>query len=267
MFQAGHVDAVAGAELERIGVEEVVGNVEQAQPLGAWAGALRSGQHQMEDVLRGIADIPTGDEPLDALDVPGAVGLFERFGSTRADIGTGVGLGEHHGGLPAALHALGRPPALLIIALDVKGLGQHRAQVEKARRRVGAVDHFVDGPCQRRRRWHATELLGQAQPPPAGLLDCLHCLGQLVGHADGVGVRVEDRWVAVGVAEGFGDRTLGQPRRFGQDGADRVDVQIAVASGAQDRADIKDFEQVELEIADIGDVVSQCGSLQVADRP
>ncbi len=78
VFQAGHVDAVAAPSLNVFKQLEMGTGL---HPLGAW-GCLWSGQHQMEDVLRGIADIPTGDEPLD--DVPGAAGLFERFGLTCA---------------------------------------------------------------------------------------------------------------------------------------------------------------------------------------
>ncbi|BBZ52996.1 hypothetical protein MHEI_47130 [Mycobacterium heidelbergense] len=72
---------------------------------------------------------------------------------------------------------------------------------------------------------------------------------------------VEHRRVAVGEGEGFGHRTLGQPSGFGQDRSDRVLVEVAVASGAEDGAYIENFEDVEREIADVGDVVAQGDSL------
>src|SRR6185312_1209208 len=82
-----------------------------------------------------------------------------------------------------------------------------------------------------------------------------------VRHADGVLGRVEHRRVAVGEGEGFGHRTFGQASGFGQYGSDRLLVEVAVASGAQDGADTKDFEEVELEITDVSDVVAQRDSL------
>ena len=253
---AGGENSIAGAEFECVGVEKVVGHVEQAQPLGARTGAFGPGQHEVVDVLGGIAYVATGDEPLHALDVPGAVGLFEGFGAGRTHVGARVGFGEHHGGRPAALHAFGRPPPLLFGALDVKRLRHEGAQAKEARGGVGAEDHFVDRPGQRGRCGHATDLFGQAQPPPPGFFDRVHRLGQLRRHADAVRVGVEYRWVAVGVGEGVGDRSLGQARGFGQYRFGGVDVEIAVASGAEDGADVKDLEQVELEIADVGDVVA-----------
>ncbi len=68
-----------GDQFECVGIEEVLGHVEQAQPLGARTRALGAGQHEVKDVLGGIADIAAGDEPLDALDVPCAVGLSDRL--------------------------------------------------------------------------------------------------------------------------------------------------------------------------------------------
>ena len=261
MFQPGRENPVAGAEFECLGVEKIVGDVKQAQPFGARTGALGPGQHQMEDVLGGIAHVSTGDEPLDALDVPGAIGLFDCLGAAGTDIGARIGLGEHHGGLPTALHALRCPPPLLFVAFEVERVRHERAQVEKGRRRIGAEDHFIDRPSQGRRRRHATDLLGQAQPPPSGLFDRVHRLHQLARHADGVRGRVEYRWVAVGKGEGFGDRALGQASCFGQYRSDRVDIEIAIASVAEDDTHVQDLEQVELEIANVGDVVAQGDSL------
>ena len=265
VFQPGGENPIAGTEFERVGVEEIVGHVEQAQPLGARTGSFGPGQHEMEDVLGGIAHVATGDEPLHALDVPGAVGLFDGFGAGRAHVGARIGFGEHHGGRPAALYALGRPPSLLFGALDVQGLRHEGAQAKEVRGGVGAEHHFGDSPCQRRRRGHATDLFGQAQPPPPGLFDRVDRLDQLRRHADAVRGGVEYRWVAVRVGESLGDRALGQAGGFGQNRFGGIDVEIAVASGAEDGPDVEDLEQVELEIADVGDVVAHGGSLRFGE--
>src|SRR5690606_35203735 len=66
-----------------------------------------AGEHQVDDVLGEIV-LPTGDEPLDAFDVPRAVFLRIRLGAAGADVGSGVGFGQHHRGGPLPLdHDLG----------------------------------------------------------------------------------------------------------------------------------------------------------------
>ena len=74
--------------------------------------------------------------------------------------------------------------------------------------------------------------------------------------------RVENRGVAVGGGERFRNGTFGQPSGFGQDGADRVGVEVGVAPGTQNGAYIENLEQVELEIADVSDVVPHCASFR-----
>ena len=65
-----------------------------------------------------------GDEALDALDVPGAVGLLGGLGAAGADVGAGVGLGEHHGRAPLAVdHPLG-DLLLLLGAQPVEDVGE-----------------------------------------------------------------------------------------------------------------------------------------------
>ena len=190
MFQPGRENAIARAEFERVGIEEIVRHVEQAQTLGAGAGTLGAGQHQVEDVLGGVADVAAGDEPLHALDVPGAVRLRDRLGAARADIGAGVGLGQHHGRRPAALQSHCGPTLLLLVALDVERVGHCGTErPPEGRRRIGAQQHLVDRPCQRRGRGNAADLLGDADAPPFGVLDGLHRLRQFAGHADGVASR------------------------------------------------------------------------------
>src|SRR3712207_8019268 len=84
VLDVGGVDAVALAELAGLRVEVVLRHDEQRQPLGARAaGPLdtdRTGQHVVDDVV-GQVVLARGDEALDALDVPRAVGLRNRAGA------------------------------------------------------------------------------------------------------------------------------------------------------------------------------------------
>ena len=61
--------------------------------------ALGPREHQVDDVVLEVV-LGAGDEALDALDVPRAVGLRDRLGAAGADVGARVGLGQHHRGAP-----------------------------------------------------------------------------------------------------------------------------------------------------------------------
>ena len=106
------------------------------------------GQHQVDDVL-GQVVLGGGDEALDALDVPGAVGLGNRPGPSGADVGARVRLGQHHGGAPLPLdHDLGDPPIPLVAhgPQHVRELGAGRVELH---RRIRADVQLVDGPLHR----------------------------------------------------------------------------------------------------------------------
>ena len=96
-------------ELAGLEVEEELRHEEQRQTLGARSGALGAGQHQVEDVLEQVVGVTGGDEALHAVDVPGAVLLLDGLGAAGADVGTGVGLGEHHGRGPSRARRPARP--------------------------------------------------------------------------------------------------------------------------------------------------------------
>ena len=72
---------------------------EQRQALGAGAGALgrASTRCTMLSKMSASAEVM---KRLTPLEVPGAVGLLHGLGAPGADVGPGVGLGEHHGGAP-----------------------------------------------------------------------------------------------------------------------------------------------------------------------
>ena len=113
LLDVGDVGAVALAgQLAGLEVEVVLRDDEQRQALGARAAdaldAHRPREHEVDDVL-GHVVLGRGDEPLDALDVPGAVALLGGLGAAGADVGAGVRLGEHHRGAPLLLdHVLAR---------------------------------------------------------------------------------------------------------------------------------------------------------------
>ena len=114
VLDVGDEHAVTLAQLAGLRVEQELGHEEQRQTLGARAGALGAGQHQVEDVLEQVVRVGGGDEPLHAVDVPGAVLLLDGLGPAGADVRAGVRLGEHHGRAPAALGGQHRPLLLLL---------------------------------------------------------------------------------------------------------------------------------------------------------
>ena len=257
VFDVGDEDAVAFAQFAGLVVEVELGDEEQRQSLGAGAGALGTGEHQVEDVL-GHVLVTGGDEALHAVDVPGAVGLLDGLGAAGADVGTGVGLGEDHGGAPAALGADGGPLLLLVGGLIEEDVGKAGTGCVHVERRVGAEDHFTEGPEQGARGGQAVEFFVQSDLVPAcfdvGGVGLLEAFGD--GHRMGLGV--EHRRVAVGIGERFGDGTFGQ----GADLAQHVDgglfVEVAEIAFFEDLLQVEEFEEVELEITQVALVVTHC---------
>ena len=72
---------------------------------------------------------------------------------------------------------------------------------------------------------------------------------------------VEHRRVAVGIGERFGDGALREPGDLVEHGAHGVGVEIAVAARVQNLGQVQDFEQVELDVTNVGDVVAHGFSL------
>src|SRR6204780_2324157 len=70
------------------------------------------GHHQVEDVV-GQVMLGAGDEALDAFEVPAAIRLLDRPGTSGADVGAGVRLGQHHRGAPLVVDRLLGEPHLL----------------------------------------------------------------------------------------------------------------------------------------------------------
>jgi hypothetical protein len=135
VLEAGDVDAVALPRRRGLGVGHELRDEKQTEPLGARRSADRSRQHQVGDVLEEVVAVAGGDEPLDAVEMPGAVRLLDRLGSASADVGPCVGFGEHHGGTPVTLDGQCGPMLLLLIALVEEDV-HHRwaVEVEEGRR-------------------------------------------------------------------------------------------------------------------------------------
>src|SRR5699024_7797735 len=165
VLDVGDVGTVAFAE-GAVLVDEVLGDQEQGQALGAGAGALGAGQHQVEDVL-GHVLLGRGDEALDTFDVPGAVTLVGGLGAAGADVRTGVRFGQHHGGAPAVVDGLLGELLLCLVAFGVEDARESGARGVHVHGRVGAEDQFGGRPHQGAGGAKAAELLGKVQVVPA----------------------------------------------------------------------------------------------------
>ena len=132
----------------------VLRDEEERQALGAGAAHAfdtdGAGQHEVDDVV-GHVVLGGGDEALDTLDAPGAVVIGVGLGATSADIGAGVGLGEHHRGAPLVVDDQLAPALLLVVADAIEDRGEARTRHVEEGAGVGAEEHFGCGPAQRRR--------------------------------------------------------------------------------------------------------------------
>ena len=257
MLDVGDEHAVALAELAGLGVEEELRHEEQRQTLGARAGALGAGQHQVDDVLEQVVGVARGDEALHAVDVPGAVVLLDGLGAAGADVGAGVGLGQHHGGAPAALGGQHGPLLLLFgaeVVEDVGEAGAHRVHVDRG---VGAEDVLVQRPRQRAGHRHAAEFLGEADACPSRR----RCTAR-TDFLNGSGSVTE--WV-------LGSKTGGLRSPSANDSAigpsasraispsisrDGVGVEVGVLALTERLVDAEHLEQVEYLVTDVALVVA-----------
>ena len=224
------------------------------------------GQDEVHDVVHEVV-LAGGDEPLDAGDVPGAVGLLDGLGPTGADVRAGVRLGQHHRAAPVLVdHDLGELQ-LLGRAVAEDGVGEGVAAGVHVHGRVGAEDELLDGPAQRRRYDRAAELLRQVHPPPLGVDVGLVAALERLGHPHRVRRRVVDRRVAVTVDERRGQLVLGQPGDLAEHLAGDVLVHLGVRRGAEHVLAAEHLEQGELDVSQVAPVVAhgQCPS-RASDR-
>ncbi|SKX65793.1 Uncharacterised protein [Mycobacteroides abscessus subsp. abscessus] len=257
VLDVGDEDAVALTELAGLVVEVELRNEEQREALGAGARALGASEYQVEEVL-GHVLIARGDEALHTVDVPGAVFLLRCLGAACADIRSGVGLGQHHGGAPAALGADLRPLLLLVGAVVVEDLRESCARGVHEQRGVGAEDHLAERPVQRTRSGHAAEVLVQTDLVPAGLDVGVVRLLERLGDRDAVRLGVEGRGIAVALGERIGDDALCQVLHLAEHVDSGLVVEIAELSGLEDLVEFEHVEEVELQVAHIALVMTHC---------
>ena len=258
VLDVGGVDAVALPQLAGLPVGQELRDHEQRQPLGAGAAsagnALGTGEHEVDDVLLEVV-LTAGDEPLDALDVPRAVRLRQRPGPPGPDVGSGVGLGEHHGRGPV-LVGPGLGPALLLVGAEApEHMGERRARGVDVHGRVGAEDHLGHRPAQGRRERLAADLGGQVEVLPAAVAVGLVRPPERVGDRDALRLRVVDRRSAVGLEQGVRQLVGGEALDLGQDAAGGVLVEVGVRGLAEHGLSLEDLEQHELDVPQVGLVV------------
>jgi hypothetical protein len=260
VLDVGDEDTVALAGLAGLEVEQELRHEEQRQTLGARAGALGAGQHQVEDVLEQVAGVTRGDEALHAVDVPGAVVLLDGLGAAGADVRARVGLGEHHGGAPAALGGHHGPLLLLFGAQVVEDVGESGTAGVHPDGRVGAEDVLVQRPHQRLGRRGAAEGLVKADPVPAGLEHGVDGLLERLGQRHRVRLGIERRGIAVAIDERLCDGAVGQPGHLAQHLGGGLDIQVGVLALAKCLLNAEDLEQVEYLVTDVALIVAHFSS-------
>ncbi len=256
VLDVGDEGAVTLAQFVGLEVEVRLRDEEQRQSLGAGACALGAGQDEVEDVLEQVVGVGGRDEPLDALDVPGAVVLLDGLGAACADVGTGIGFGEDHGGTPAALDAGGGPLLLLVGAVVEQHVRERGSGLVHVRGRLGAEDQLTDGPHDGPGDGDAADLFGESHAVPLGVPQCAERLLEGFRQGDGVILGVEDRRVAVGVGEGLAQRSLGEAGNFTEHVADGVGVEVAPHAVTQRLLETEYLEEVELQVADVALVMA-----------
>ena len=241
----GDVDFVIEAVPERMEIKKsVYRELDEVTPghaiLASNTSSLSITEMGRETLRPGqVVGVPVGDEALDAVDVPGAVGLRDCLGASRTHIGPRIGFGEHHGGAPVALDRHCGPALLLLISDVVEDVGKDRADEIHEGRGLSAQRKLADRPGHHRRRRHAADGLGETDAEPLPLLPGAERPLEGLGKSDGVRVWVERRRVTVSVRERFGQRSLGQPCGLAEHLAHRVAVKVTELAGGEHLLEIE----------------------------
>ena len=267
VLDVGDEGTVALAGFTGAEVEQVFRHCEQGESLSARAGAFGAGENQMEDVFEHVAGVRRGDESLHSVEVPRAVLLLDGLGPAGADVGTGIRLGQHHGGTPATFSRVHRPLLLLFGAQVVEDLGETGTAGVHPDRRIGAQDMLVQSPQQGLRDRYAAEFLNDADLVPAAVDERTHGCDEGFGQRHRVSLGVEYRRIAIAEGEGLRDRPLAQSRQLTEHLGRGVDVEVAVRSLAEGLVQAEYLEQVENLVANIALVVAHYSSLMRMPLP
>ncbi|MNQ77520.1 hypothetical protein D3C85_923900 [compost metagenome] len=252
VLDADRVEGVAFAQ-RPVGVDGELGRQEQADALRPGRGVGQAGQHQVDDVVRGVVVAP-GDEDLLAVQGIGPVAVRRGRGGQGAQVRTGVRLGQDHGAGPFAADQLGQIGGLLVLGADRfqrldGGQRQHGAE---AKRHVGGVDGFIGRQFQRLGQGLAAGLDRGGQAGPAAFGELLVGVDEAGGGGDGaVGVLGAGQ-VAGTVQRGqhlFRELTGGLQHR-----AHDVGVVVCEGAGGGDLINAGDGFQGEGEVTDGGAV-------------
>ena len=136
---------------------------------------------------------------------------------------------------------------------------EHRAGAVHPDGGVGAEHELADTPRDGRGRGGATELGEGLQAPELGVHPGLVGLLERLRERSGVGGRVEDRRVAVGVDERRGEVLAGEALDLGQHLAGGLAVHLGERTGAEDLVAAQHLEEVELDVAQVALVVAHGG--------
>jgi hypothetical protein len=122
LLDVGGDDAVAGTERSVL-VDQELRHHEKRKALRPGHRSLGAGEDEMDYVFGGIV-LTAGDEPLYALDVPGAVAHVDGPGGGRAHVRSSVRLGEDHRPGPLLVEPETGQVLLLVVALLEENSGE-----------------------------------------------------------------------------------------------------------------------------------------------
>ena len=122
--------------------------------------------------------VAVGDEPLDAVQAPGAVRLLGRLELHVLQVGAGLGLGERHAAGDLAAGEARQVRGLhLVVGELVDGLADVLEAEDVHQRRVGAAHHLDDHHADRDGEVEAAVLARQRDAHEVGLREALEALG------------------------------------------------------------------------------------------
>ncbi len=252
LLDVGGVDTVPLPEIPVL-IHQVLGNHEQRESLGPRNGAVGSGEDQVDDVV-GCIVLTTGDEPLDAFDVPGAVAHVDRLRGGGPDVGAGIRLGEDHRPRPLLVDPEPCQLFLRLGPLFEQHPGEQRSTRVPGDGGVGRKLHLLGGPGQTRGHRRAVHLGGEGETVPATLLvdpdPGEHRLRQM--HL----AVLEYERDPVLVDVGCGELLAGQALDLEEDVTGCALVDRIPVAAARVVLNPVDLEEIELEVSEIRLVVA-----------